>query len=110
LFRPISFRPYYGKYTGKILNGAQIYITDYSEVDLMSIQFLCLQVHNAIYPERNPFLLADSSRLVMFDKVAGSNQIRKLFTKRMNWLDVRDYLNKDVTAFREKSRHYHLYN
>ncbi len=110
LFRPISFRPYYGKYKDKVLNGVQLHITDYSAVNLMSVQFICMQAHNELYPDKNPFLLADSSRLVMFDKVAGSNQIRKLFTKRMNWLDLRDYLNKDVAPFREKSRHYYIYN
>ncbi len=109
LFRPISFRPYYGKYKDKVLNGVQIHITDYFAVDLMSVQFICMQVHNELYPDKNPFSLADSSRLVMFDKVAGTNQIRKLFTQRMNFGDIQGILQKDVEAFREKSRGYYLY-
>ncbi len=109
LFRPISFRPYYGKYKDKVLNGVQIHITDYSAVDLMSVQFICMQVHNELYPDKNPFMLADSSRIRMFDKVAGSDQIRKLFTQRMKFEDIRAYLQKDVAAFREKSRRYYLY-
>ncbi len=109
LFRPISFRPYYGKYKDKVLNGVQIHITNFSAVDLMSVQFACMQAHNELYPDKNPFRLADSSRIRMFDKVAGSDHIRKLFTQRMDITDIRTYLHKDVEAFREKSRRYYLY-
>lgn len=109
LFRPITYRPFYGKHKDKTVGGVQVHITDYSRAHLMSLSFICLQVHNELYPEKNPFLLADSSRLAMFDKVAGSDQIRTRFTRRMRYEDVRDFLQNDVELFRKKSAKYMLY-
>ena len=109
IFRPITFKPYYTKHKDKSLSGVQVHITDYSRVHLMSLQFICMQVHNELYPDRNPFVLADSSRLRMFDRVAGSDQIRRLFTARMNYGDISTFLAKDVEAFKTISKKYLLY-
>lgn len=108
-FRPIAFKPYYTKLKDKSVNGVQIHITDYSKLNLMSLQFIAMQVHNSMYPDKNPFALAESSRLTMFDKVSGSDQIRKLFTQHMSYADIEKYLNKDVDAFKTRSKPYLLY-
>ncbi|MBE2279318.1 MAG: DUF1343 domain-containing protein [Ignavibacteriaceae bacterium] len=110
IFRPLTFKPYYGKSSGKTLHGVQIYITDYDVVNLMNIQFLFMDVHSKLYPDKNPFVLADKSRLGMFDKVCGTDKIRELFTKNMNFDDIKDYLYKDVEEFRKVSSKYYLYN
>jgi len=108
-FRPITFKPYYGKHKDSTLHGVQLHITDYSKVNLMSLQFLFLQVHNEMYPEKNPFTGCDTSRLKMFDKVCGTSKIRELFTQRMKYEDIHSYLMKDVEAFRKLSSKYYLY-
>ncbi len=109
LFRPITYRPFYGKHKDKTVGGVQVHIIDDSRVRLMSLPFICLQIHNDLYPEKNPFLLADSSRLAMFDKVAGTNQLRTRFARRMRYEDIRDVLQNDVERFRKKSAKYLLY-
>jgi uncharacterized protein YbbC (DUF1343 family) len=109
LFRPLTFKPYYTKHKDKSLNGVQIYITDFDKAHLMSLQFLCMQVHHQLHPDKNPFELADNSRITMFDKVAGSDQVRKLFTKRMTYEDIRAYLQKDIETYRNTARRYFLY-
>ena len=108
-FRPITFKPFYTKHKDKNLHGVQIHITDYSKLNLMSLQFLFMQVHNELYPDKNPFVLADSSRLRMFDRVTGSDQVRKLFTERMSYSSVEKFLNKDVDSFRIRTKKYLLY-
>jgi len=108
-FRPITFKPYYGKHKDSTLHGVQLHITDYSKINLMSLQFLFLQVHNEMYPEKNPFTNCDTSRLKMFDKVCGTSKIREMFTKRMRYEDIQSYLTKDVDAFRKLSKKYYLY-
>ncbi len=45
----------------------------------------------------------------MFDKVSGSDNIRKLFMKNYRFEDIKDYLNKDVEEFRTKIKNYLLY-
>jgi uncharacterized protein YbbC (DUF1343 family) len=109
LFRPLVFKPFYGKWKDKELKGVQIHITDYSVLNLMSIQFLCMQVLNEMYPENNPFTLADGGRLKMFDKVMGSSQPRQLFEKKMRYDDLKVFFEKDVQAFTKRARKYWLY-
>jgi uncharacterized protein YbbC (DUF1343 family) len=107
-FRPITYKPYYGFGKDKVLHGVQIYITDYSTVNLMEIQFYFLQAVNELYPGRN--LIIEGKNDDMFDKVLGTSKIREMFIKRQRVEDIRDYLNKDVESFRKLSQKYYLYH
>ncbi|MBZ0199922.1 MAG: DUF1343 domain-containing protein [Ignavibacteriaceae bacterium] len=107
IFRPISFKPYYGRDAKKELGGVQIHITDYKKVNLMSIQFLFLQENHKLYPDSNPF--ANTNRFLMLDKVTGSDTVRKLFTKNYIYNDIKNFLMKDVDAFKELSKKYYIY-
>lgn len=109
VFRPVSYKPFYGRSTGKALHGVQVHLTDPGAVNLMSIQFLFMQVHHELYPDRNPFTLADGSRLTMFDKVAGTDRVRTVFMQRMRYDDIRPLLEEGVDAFRRKAERYMLY-
>jgi len=109
LFRPITFRPYYGKHKDSVLHGVQLHITNYTKVNLMSLQFLFLQIHHEMYPAKNPFTEGNPSRFSMFDKVCGTSKIRELYTKRMKYEDIQAYLMKDVDSFRNLSAKYYLY-
>lgn len=109
LFRPITYKPFYGKHKDKTLGGVQLHITDYAHAPLLSLQFYCMQVHHQLYPDRNPFALADSSRVAMFDRVVGSARVRTLFMQRMIYNDVRDFIEKDIEHFRKTSQSYWLY-
>jgi uncharacterized protein YbbC (DUF1343 family) len=109
IFRPITFKPYYGKSKDKTLHGVQLYIINPSKVNLMSLQFLLMQVNNELYPEKNPIGIGDSVRFRMFDLVCGTSKIRELFSKRMRYDDIKLYLMKDVYEFKKISSKYHLY-
>jgi uncharacterized protein YbbC (DUF1343 family) len=109
IFRPISYKPLYGTWEDKILNGVQIHITDFDKINLMELQFYFLQVLRELYPHTNVFALATTLRMKMFDNVLGTDNIRKKFVKRFRVEDIHEYLNKDVNRFRELSRKYLLY-
>ncbi len=109
IFRPLTFKPYYGAHKGKSLGGVQMFITDYKKVNLMSLQFLVMEVNHKFYPDKNPFKMCAPDRLNMFDKVCGSGKVRELFTKRMKYSDIEEYLNKDVESFKKVSSKYYLY-
>lgn len=109
IFRPITIKPYYGADVDKELHGVQIHIQNSNLVNLMSLQFLFMQINNELYPEYNPFKMADESALEMFDKVMGTSKIRELFIKRMKYDDIKDYLEKDVEKFKEISKKYCIY-
>jgi len=110
LFRPISFKVLYGDWKDKILNGVQIHITDFEKVNLLELQFYFLQVYYELYPETNPFTLATTTRMKMFDKVMGSDRVRLKFSKRFRVDDIKKFLNKDINWFRKLSKRYYLYN
>ncbi len=110
LFRPIVYKPLYGNWQDKILNGVQIHITDFDKVELLDLQLYFLQVHHQLFPKTNLFNLATSLRIKMFDKVFGTDRIRKRLVQRFKVKDVKRYLMKDVESFRKISKKYFLYN
>jgi uncharacterized protein YbbC (DUF1343 family) len=107
-FRPIVFKPFYGRDLGKTLHGVQIHFTEYEKADLMNLQFYFMQVHKDMYPEKNIFEMG-KNRWSMFEKVTGTDQIRIRFSENYEVADIMDYLNKDVSSFKEKSQQYYLY-
>ncbi len=109
LFRPIIFKPFYGRMKDSTLYGVQIHFTDEKAAELMPLQFRFLEAHNRLYPDRNPFTLAGTSRLGAFDRAVGTDRIRTLFSNSMKYTDVQEYLSKDVKTFRETSKKYYLY-
>jgi uncharacterized protein YbbC (DUF1343 family) len=109
IFRPISFKPFYGRSTGKQLRGVQIHLLDARNVDLLGLQFLFLQVHHEFYPDKDPFQLADGSRIKMFDKVMGTDKVRLTFTKTMRYSDVQKWFVEEAGKFQKRSEKYYLY-
>ena len=108
-FRPLTFRPFYGRWKDSTLHGAQLYITDPARLSLMSVQFLFMQVVKELYPGRDLFSMADTSCLRRFDRVLGTGEIRRRLTKRMRYENVRDYLEKDAAGFRKRAEKYWMY-
>ena len=108
VFRPIYFKPYYGKNSGKLLGGVQFYITDPAKINLMSVQFLFLQEHHKLYPEIDILKLSED-RINMFDKVCGTNKVREIFFENYKYDDIKSLLNNDVDKFRKLSKKYYLY-
>ena len=78
------------------------------------VQFHAMEVLAEMYPEKR--LLDEDgqgtlgNRWNMFDKVCGTNKIRIEFSKNYKVADIIEYWNKDVDAFKEKSKKYYLYN
>ncbi len=108
IFRPITYKPYYGFGKDKMLHGVEIYITDYSKVDLMPIQFYFAQAVNELYGKN--IISENEGRFEMFDKVLGTDKIRELFMQRLRVEDILPYLNKDVQNFKTISKKYYLYD
>ncbi|WP_428236983.1 exo-beta-N-acetylmuramidase NamZ family protein [Gracilimonas sp.] len=108
VFRPIVFKPFYGRDQGKTLHGVQIHFSDYTQAHLMKLQFWFMQVHKEMYPDKDVFEMG-KNRWSMFEKVTGTDQIRKRFSQNYKVSDISEYLSKDVASFKEKSQNYYLY-
>jgi uncharacterized protein YbbC (DUF1343 family) len=107
IFRPITYKPYYGFGKDQMLHGVEVYITDYENVNLIPIQFYFAQAVYELYG-RN-IIAENQERFDMFDKVLGTSKIRELFLQNLKVEDILPYLNKDVENFRQLSKKYYLY-
>ncbi len=107
-FRPIVYKPFYRVYQGKTLKGVQLHITDFEKTELMYIQFRFLEVLHEMYPDVDVFSI-NPHRHGMFDKVCGTDEIRKKFSERYRFEDIKPILEKDVESFRKLSEKYYLY-
>lgn len=106
-FRTIHYKPTSGADSGKLLHGVQYYVSDYDSVELTLIQFYVMQVLHKLYPSENPFTKGHNA---MFDKVCGTDYVRKHFESSFEVKDILYYWHKDIDSFRELSRKYYLYD
>lgn len=108
-FRPLHFKPYFGKFNGTNVGGVQIYITDPKEAPLTLIQFYIMQELAAMYPTHKAFEHATVQRLKMFDMVCGSAKPRALFSKNYKVADMIDFWTEGAIAFRNSTVPFYLY-
>ena len=108
-FRTIHFKPFSGSSQGKMLHGVQYHYTDFEAACCTLTQFYVMQVVNELYPSKNPFKLSQG-RLAMFDKVCGTDYVRRTFEKRLKVEDIKDFWSKDVEDFKELSSKYLMYD
>ncbi len=109
IFRPIHYKPYYSTLQGKLVHGVQIHLTDPSVGSLSLLQFYIMQEAHRLWPDKNLFEMCDPSRLSMFDKVCGTDEVRKEFTRAFRVSDIIGLWTNDIPAFRKKASKYFLY-
>lgn len=108
-FRPIHVKPYYATGQGKNYQGVQVYLRDFDKARLSDIQFHIMEVAAQLYSDKKVFDHADEKRFDMFDKVCGSDYIRKEFSRNHRFNEIHSYWTKDEEAFRRASKKYYLY-
>ena len=106
-FRPIHYKPFYGRGKGKILHGVQLHVTDHLKAKLTEPQFRAIEVLYRMYPDHPIDVTAD--RYVMFDKVTGSKEVRRLLFKRFSYEDLKPLWERDAERFKAASKSYYLY-
>jgi uncharacterized protein YbbC (DUF1343 family) len=109
VFRPIHLKPYYSVGQGKNLHGVQVYLRDFNKARLSDVQFHVMEVAAQLYPDKKVFDHADENRFGMFDKVCGTDFIRKEFSKNHRFADIQSYWTKDEESFGKLAKKYHLY-
>ena len=106
-FRTIHFTPFSGSKAGKLLHGVQYYYTDYESALITLTQFYVMQALQELYPDHNPF--PGSTRNAMFDKVCGTDYVRRSFAGRLKVDDIWSFWTKDVESFRALAKKYYIY-
>ena len=106
-FRTIWYKPIAGSRKGELVKGLQYFFTDYEEARVTETQFYVMQAVAELYPDKKAFEVITGYGL--FDKVCGTDYVRKEFSKRYKVADIKDYWQKDEASFRELSQKYHIY-
>ena len=106
-FRTIWYKPIAGSRKGEVVKGLQFFFTDYEKARVTETQFYVMQAVAELYPDKKAFEIISGYGL--FDKVCGTDYVRKEFSKRYKVADIVDYWRKDEASFREMSRQYHIY-
>ena len=106
-FRTIWYKPIAGSRKGDLVKGLQFFFTDYEKARVTETQFYVMQAVAELYPDKKAFEIISGYGL--FDKVCGTDYVRKEFSKRYKVADIADYWRKDEASFRELSRQYHIY-
>ena len=106
-WRTIHYKPTSGRLNGKLIHGVQYFYTDYQKATLTLTQFYVMQAIWELYG-KNPIQMSEG-RLSMFDKVVGTDYVRKEFGKRLKVSDIAGYWNKDAESFRALSKKYYIY-
>lgn len=106
-FRIIWFKPFSGSQKGQLVKGLQYFFTDYDEARITETQFYVMQAVAQVHPDKKAFEIISGCGL--FDKVCGTDYVRKEFQKRYLFTDILDYWRKDEEAFRALSQKYHIY-
>ena len=106
-FRTIWYKPIAGSRKGELVKGLQYFFTDYESARVTETQFYVMQAVAELYPDKKAFEII--SGFGLFDKVCGTDYVRKEFSKRYKVADIKDYWSKDEASFRELSQKYHIY-
>lgn len=106
-FRTIWYKPFSGSQKGQLVKGLQYFFTDYEIARLTDTQFHVIQAVAELYPDKKAFEIISGYGL--FDKVCGTDYVRKEFQKRYNVSDILEYWRKDEEDFRTLSQRYHIY-
>ena len=106
-FRPIWYKPFAGSLKGQLVGGVQFFFTDYEKARITEVQFHVMQAVAELCPDKKPFMVANG--IGLFDKVCGTDYVKKEFEKRYSFDDIREYWRKDEAGFRGLSRKYHMY-
>ena len=106
-FRTIWYKPIAGSRKGELVKGLQYFFTDYEKARVTETQFYVMQAVAELYPDKKAFEIISGYGL--FDKVCGTDYVRKEFSKRYKASDILDYWRKDEDSFRRLSQKYHIY-
>ena len=106
-WRTVHYKPTSGRLAGKLIHGVQYYFTDYEKAPVTLTQFYVMQAVFELWG-REPFS-SNEKRLATFDKVCGTDCVRKQFSKAMKVEEMRQVWEADIKDFRELARKYFIY-
>lgn len=98
LFRPIYYKPFYGRFAQEFCQGVQIIITNPDVYQPVQTQYLLIGLLKSLYPEEfKEALKKAQDRKEIFCKVTGTEQVYRI-------LNDKQYVVWDLKALHQKER------
>jgi uncharacterized protein YbbC (DUF1343 family) len=108
-FQPFYFTPFYGLYKDEECSGIRIIIKDKRNYKPVETCYFIIDALLKLYPEKFDFNKIQSSNIEMFDKVNGTDLLRKQFQNGVKVEDIINSYKKALNEFIEKRKKYLLY-
>lgn len=108
-FRPLTYKPFYFDTTGQTYRGVQIHVTDRDRIELGVVQISILEALCKLVPGRTIFDRARPDRVQMFDKVVGSDAVRKMLMSNGNGDDLLMKIEREKAGFMPRRQSYLIY-
>lgn len=110
LFRPVTYKPFYGVFKDKIVNGVQIFYVDRDRANLcnLAVEILYHMIHEPGTKMFQPDSSGDAGPEA-FDKIAGSDSLRLALQSGKTPEQIIVSWQAGLAAFREARRPYLLY-
>lgn len=109
-FKPITFKPYYSNFKDQVIGGVQLYFTDPARAPLTEVNYHALEV---LKQDFGLDLFGEAVKakksFVMFDKVNGSDSVRKALQSGVASRDLASRSKVEEAGFRQKRQGYLLY-
>ena len=107
IFRPLYFKPYYLHYQGQICQGVQLHLTDARAFRPYATGLHIMRIHMDIYPQQD--LFQKPGRVNMFDKVVGTDKIRKSLIDGLSVEEIEQNWQENLNKFKDNRIKYLLY-
>ena len=109
-FRALSYKPFYNPMKDQTLQGVQLYLLEAAKVNLTNVQFYIIEEMNTLWPGHAVLGNASPDRISMFDKVMGTDEVRKAINARTPVKDILAGWNTELDQFKAKRQRYLLYD
>lgn len=112
-FRPTYFQPFYGSYAKQSCGGVHLLFTDPRQVELTALALHIMDAARQVAagdpagPKLDFF--ADKQRNAMFDKVCGTDGVRKRFEQGRSIEEILAFWRDGVGEFKARREKYLLY-
>lgn len=109
-FRPLVYKPFYGRFKGELCGGVQIHLLDPSRAPLFALNFHVLDAINALYPERH--VLHDAAGEGTWkdsDNALGDASIRRRLDDGQPLSELLSAWRQDAAEFMKSRKKYLIY-
>lgn len=109
-FRPLVYKPFYGRYKGELCGGVQVHLLDPARAPLFALNFHVLDAIGALYPDRHVLRdLPGEATWKDSDNALGDASIRRRLDEGRPLAELLSAWRQDAASFLAARKKYLIY-